>query len=732
MGSNKNKKQDKKPAEPMKKSAMKAASGKSVESNPPESSPKKNNNNKKSGDPKEPKKSEVSKKSSDSKKTSDEFVIVNNKESESTSVSKSAPKKSTPAEQKDADTPKNKNNDGSKTNPNDKDLRSQKDHKGSVETIVLPDSDIEQPSSSNKEVRKSQASGKSFNSGGPPVLRSRFQSDRISLNSEGDDVRLPDHGSQFDESDNGQALESEEDEDPQPDSVQIEQPTEETRHSTNVRYPAVLTPNARYRDAQPKVCSQAKPPLDRRGLVPYNISGNHNTINFHPQAYPSDPFQQFTHCDNYFSAEFAKMLQENEIPPDQREIISAHGVKDRASFVSSFEARRFPEIVGFSEVPRSAAQKSQIVAALTRIHSELSVQQKNLNDENVLRRQEDVKKGKMNEVRVNKLVENFMKITGRQIFDYIRPSASLLGNIEESFLQGKIKYIHIGEVTSHDYEMALEGENNKNKKTAAKNYPFRHYICYLQRLKTLLNAYLLLSYEKRQTSEHPDAHIIPFTVAGFDQYVAAIERFMMIASVEDSSQMGQQALFDIDCTWRHEWADRPAFCPGTTHESPENSLDDLIADQVSKKVSRAQFVQSVKTFKTQNNFSHSYPQNNSQNNKNEKKWSDQNSNSSKNNNWNDWKKNDSDPEWFKHVPKAGGKGTKAYQNFQNTVNQNKNNKGGNKRPTSVESSPQPNKKTRAVNKGVICQYAIKGECNYGKKCLYAHSLEEIYEYQNSN
>ena len=118
-------------------------------------------------------------------------------------------------------------------------------------------------------------------------------------------------------------------------------------------------------------------------MIPYNISGNHNTINFHPHAFSAE---RFRHSDSYFTSEFIKLLQENEIPTDLREILADHGVKDRASFVTSFEAKRLPEIVSFSEVTRSPAQKSQLVSALTRIHSELSLQHKNLNDENVLRR----------------------------------------------------------------------------------------------------------------------------------------------------------------------------------------------------------------------------------------------------------------------------------------------------------------------------------------------------------
>ena len=203
---------------------------------------------------------------------------------------------------------------------------------------------------------------------------------------------------------------------------------------------------------------------------------------------------------------------------------------------------------------------------------------------------------------------------------------------------------------------------------------------------------------------------------------------VMIASTEDSSQMGQQALADIDSTWRQGWNERGAFRAGTHFESPENSINDLIADQISKKISRAQFVQNIKTFRNQGNFSHSYPQEK----KPEKKWTDQNSSGSQKD-WNEngWRRNSS-PDWTKNVPKAGGKGSKNYQNFQNKVN---NNKGGNKRPTSVDSSPQPNKKqnTRApANKGIICQWHKNNECSYGKKCLYAHTFEEVFEYQQNN
>ena len=115
---------------------------------------------------------------------------------------------------------------------------------------------------------------------------------------------------------------------------------------------------------------------------------------------------------------------------------------------------------------------------------------KDQNELNQEKRKEEFKKKKCTEERLNILVNSYTEKENTIILDYVKPSQELVGILEESWKSNKFRWIHFGNIRN-----IANGDYDEHPEAYIKNMFRRHTSLFLQRIETLMNAFLLLSYE---------------------------------------------------------------------------------------------------------------------------------------------------------------------------------------------------------------------------------------------
>ena len=286
----------------------------------------------------------------------------------------------------------------------------------------------------------------------------------------------------------------------------------------------------------------------------------------------------------------------------------------------------------------------------------------------------------------------------------MKPSQELIGLIEENWRSNKFKWVHVGTVRHN-----ANADTEDQSEGLMKNIFRRHTTCFLQRVETLLNAFLLLSYENWDPATQPRSALI-LTKEYANLYMDHLRRYCSIAGNEDPMGYGSEVIHDMDKKMRNEWQEAPPSTNGIP-----TRLDDIIAEQLNNKMSKAEFVCKLKETKNRNAsegvdstgakriwrnntcanlITKPQPKNQPQRKDswNKPKW-----NEPKKNDSNSWKKND----W-----------------------------SNNKRPSQNQDSEPSKKQKQEKNKGVACPF--KEQCRFKDSCRMAHSFEEIMEYQSKS
>ena len=172
--------------------------------------------------------------------------------------------------------------------------------------------------------------------------------------------------------------------------------------------------------------------------------------------------------------------------------------------------------------------------------NELRKQIKEEDAHNEARRKDDAKKNKCSEERLEALMTNYALKADTIILDYVRPSAELIGLIENNWRMNKFQFVYVGTIRSIN-----DSQDSESTATQMKQVHTKHSACFLQRIETMLNAFLLLSYEKAGENFIEDNLILSRKVA--ELYMNTLRRYAAnkvtsthIIMVVPSSRIGTQ------------------------------------------------------------------------------------------------------------------------------------------------------------------------------------------------
>lgn len=293
------------------------------------------------------------------------------------------------------------------------------------------------------------------------------------------------------------------------------------------------------------------------------------------------------------------------------------------------------------------------------------------------------------------------------MIDYVKPSQELIGLLEESFKNGKFKWIHVGSIRS-----MLNAENDNNdSESAVKNVFRKHTSCFMQRIETLMNAFLLLSYDTWDPTVQDRSALI-LTREYANLYLDHLRRYCSIAGETDPFGYGSEVIHEMDKKMRNEWAEAAASIDGIP-----TRLDDLISEQLNSKMSKTDFLNKIKDtrnrnqsegidadgvkrvwkdHKWQNVVTNKIATPTPKKTSNKSNWGTSTGswNQPKKNDWSEWKKND----W------------------------------SGKRPS--QTTPTGNPKKQKQDKGTACPF--KEQCKFKDTCRMAHSMDEIQQFQAGN
>ena len=182
-------------------------------------------------------------------------------------------------------------------------------------------------------------------------------------------------------------------------------------------------------------------------------------------------------------------LTNKGIPRDIQNELLFHGCNDRKSFAYAIDPFRIPQIIHHSNPYRLEHHKNRWASILNLYLNEVKsaiAQEETLAS---AKRKDDAKNKKCSEERLEALMTNFTDKTNRIVLTYVRPSAELIGLIESNFRMGKFQFVYAGMIRNVPDSDTYETETKK------KEHHKKHSSCLLQRIETLINAFLLLSYE---------------------------------------------------------------------------------------------------------------------------------------------------------------------------------------------------------------------------------------------
>merc|ERR1739848_795764 len=114
---------------------------------------------------------------------------------------------------------------------------------------------------------------------------------------------------------------------------------------------------------------------------------------------------------------------------------------------------------------------------------------------------------------------------------------------------------------------------------------------FLQRIETLMNAFLLLSYENAPPNFKNEDLVL--NVRSATLYLDTLRRFAAIAGEKDPYNYSGAVLGDFDAHCRREWAELPA-----TQNGERTKLNKEIERQAREKPSRAEFERKFENMKS--------------------------------------------------------------------------------------------------------------------------------------
>ena len=336
-------------------------------------------------------------------------------------------------------------------------------------------SSVKKPEKSQKTTQEApDASAEDFVMVPPPGLETPTGAASSGINFNAD--KVPDDKScQTDERDSRRAHHTDDEEEP---AVVNISDTESPRKAVPKailtprdppREPVVLKRNSAYADKAPAKQS-AFPPCHGQwnfqghtwGPDIYNRNNNQLWTDRYPSSYDDPDLQE--KLNKPFDADFKHDLANLNIPIDIQNEIKANGVYSKEDFVQSFREADIAELIKHADRNRDDRTAFHITTALRRYREKLSEYLKQYNENKNIRLKENAKKNRVTDARLEELHKNFVEATDRVVLDYVKPSAELIGQIEENFDNGKWSWIHLKTVRNlESAEFTTEESNNKRE-----------------------------------------------------------------------------------------------------------------------------------------------------------------------------------------------------------------------------------------------------------------------------
>ena len=175
------------------------------------------------------------------------------------------------------------------------------------------------------------------------------------------------------------------------------------------------------------------------------------------------------------------------------------------------------------------------------------------------------------------------------MLDYVKPSQELIGILEDSFKSNEFRWIHVGSVRN-----ITNADTEDQSEASMKNIFRRHTCCFLQRIETILDAFLSLSYENFDPATQDRSSLV-LTREYAHLYLDHIRRYCSIAGNEDPTGFGSEVIYDMDKKYRNEWQEAAASTNGIP-----TKLGDIISEELNSKMPKTEFINKVKDSKHRN------------------------------------------------------------------------------------------------------------------------------------
>ena len=240
------------------------------------------------------------------------------------------------------------------------------------------------------------------------------------------------------------------------------------------------------------------------------------------------------------------------------------------------------EVVTSACPNRSASDTNSLIVRLNLLFNDLTAEKKSNEVVEEEKRKLDAKKNRVDEKRLEALLRNYQTHANTIVLDFVRPSAELVGLIEPNFHESQYKYVHVTSIRNIQAPDASQEEHGQS--TASKNYYRKHLCCFLQRVETLLNAYLVLSYEK--VGEGGNVSNLLLTKEKADLYLNTLRRYAVFSGFTDPWNYAPDVISEVDHEWRQYWAEAsPQDADGN-----RTKLDDIIMNQIENIIAKNAFI----------------------------------------------------------------------------------------------------------------------------------------------
>ena len=435
---------------------------------------------------------------------------------------------------------------------------------------------------------------------------------------------------------------------------------------------------------------------------------------------------------------FVRELERCDLPNEIICELAKYSIYNRDELVPGLKNFDIKEVVTSACPNRNASDTNSLIVRLNLLYNKVSDEKKSNDLLEEEKRKQDAKKNRVDEKRLEALLRNYSTHANTIVLDYVRPSAELVGIIEPNFHDSQYKYVHVTSIRNVQAPDASQEEHGQS--AASKNYYRKHLCCFLQRVETLLNAYLVLSYEKVGTDG--DTSELLLTKEKADLYLNTLRRYAVFSGCNDSWNSASDVIKDIDHEWRQYWAEATP----QDQDGNRTKLDDIIMNQIENKISKNAFIQKVKIEKDRNsaNCTGAWKENYNNNNNN----SDSNTTPKKNNR-NKNRKNNNSSSWYSNNGKrnrnsqssTGPKNKRqSTNNWKNNNDENYNNDNKNSEYNTKEYTyPKENKnydgkyekkteKSENNYNSKLCSYGK--DCRFRKKCKDAHSMNDVIAWEN--